>query len=320
MSAASLSPRRHLQLLWLLGAAVLLGLALASGELRNLLAEALSQVTPLAVLATMPGHIAATLLCAAALHALRPGVSYLASLAARLLRDAGDNLLFFLPGFGEVIGARALVLAGGQARAAVSASALDKFAETAAQLPYIALAAWVLWHSWNAPSPLSGSAVGVALAASAAGLWVLYAGWRRFGAKSRYGIRLLEEWRKLADEARQQKSGLPLSILLHFFAWVLGGLQIWMAAQALGFELTLFEAVALESAAYAGRAIFFFIPAGLVTQEAGLVAAGLVFGLSPAESLTLGLVLRLRDVLTGAALLLWPLMEWRSRTRSFSER
>ncbi len=125
------------------------------------------------------------------------------------------------------------------------------------------------------------------------------------------GVRLRQEWHKLAAEARQQKSGLPLSILLHFLAWVMGGLQIWMAAQALGIELTLFEAVVLESAAYAGRAIFFFIPAGLVTQEAGLVAAGLAFGLTPAQSLTLGLVLRLRDVLTGAALLLWPLMEWR---------
>ncbi len=320
MSGNSLSARRRSQMLWLLGAAVLLGWALATGELRDLLAEALSRVTPLAVLATLPGQIAATLLCAAALHALRPGVSYLASLAARLLRDAGDNLLFFLPGLGEVIGARALVLAGGQARAAVSASALDKFAETAAQLPYIALAAWVLWRGWEAPLSLPGFSTAAAIAGVAGGLALLWAGWRRFGGRSRLSIRIGDEWRKLAAEARQQKSGLPLSILLHFLAWVLGGLQIWMAAQVLGFELSLFEAVALESAAYAGRAIFFFIPAGLVTQEAGLVAAGLVFGLAPAQSLTLGLVLRLRDVVTGAALLLWPLMEWRSRISSWSER
>ena len=319
MNGAARSPRRRSQLLWLLVAAVLLGLFLSSGELRHLLADALSRVTPLAVLATLPGQIAATLLCAAALHALRPGVSYRASLAARLLRDAGDNLLFFLPGLGEVISARALVLAGGKARAAVSASALDKFAETAAQVPYILLAGWVLWHGWEAPLNLPGVFTAAAIAAVTAGLGLLWAGWRRFGAGSRFSIRLREEWRKLAAEAHQQKSGLPRSILLHFLAWMLGGLQIWMAARALGFELTLFEAVALESAAYAGRAIFFFIPAGLVTQEAGLVAAGLVFGLTPAESLTLGLVLRLRDVLTGAALLLWPLMEWRSRNNSLSE-
>ena len=319
MNGAARSPRRRSQLLWLLVAAVLLGLFLSSGELRHLLADALSRVTPLAVLATLPGQIAATLLCAAALHALRPGVSYRASLAARLLRDAGDNLLFFLPGLGEVIGARALVLAGGKARAAVSASALDKFAETAAQVPYILLAGWLLWRGREAPISLPGVSTAAAIAGVAAGLALLWAGWRRFGARSRLSIRLREEWQKLAAEAHQQKSGLPGSILLHFLAWMLGGLQIWMAAQALGFELTLFEAVALESAAYAGRAIFFFIPAGLVTQEAGLIAAGLVFGLNPAQSLTLGLVLRLRDVVTGAALVLWPLMEWRSRNNSLSE-
>ena len=319
MSKGAVSPRRSSRLLWLLVAAVLLGLFLGSGGIRRLLADALSQVTPLAVLATLPGQIAATLLCAAALHALRPGVSYLASLAARLLRDAGDNLLFFLPGLGEVIGARALVLAGGQTRAAVSASALDKFAETAAQVPYIVLAGWVLWRGWEVPISLPGVSTAATIAGVAAGLALLWAGWQRFGARSRLSIRLREEWHKLAAEAHQQKSGLPRSILLHFLAWVLGGLQIWMAAQALGFELTLFEAVALESAAYAGRAIFFFIPAGLVTQEAGLVAAGLVFGLTPAQSLTLALVLRLRDVVTGAALLLWPLMEWRSRINSLSD-
>ncbi len=57
--------------------------------------------------------------------------------------------------------------------------------------------------------------------------------------------------------------------------------------------------------------LLFFIPAGLVTQEVGLVAAGLIFGLAPAESLALGLVLRLRDVVLGAPLLAWPLYEYR---------
>jgi hypothetical protein len=108
---------------------------------------------------------------------------------------------------------------------------------------------------------------------------------------------------------------MPLSTGLHFLAWVMGGVQIWMAAEALGFDITFYEAIAIESAAYAGRAILFFIPAGLVTQEAGLVAAGLIFGLSPAEALALGFVLRLRDVVFGVPLLAWPLYEWRHLRR-----
>ena len=132
-------------------------------------------------------------------------------------------------------------------------------------------------------------------------------------ARTTLALRLAEELRRFADQARYQRTGLPLSLVLHAFAWLSGGVQIWMAAHALGYDLNLFESIAVESAAYAGRAVFFFIPAGLVTQEAGLLAAGLVFGLLPAEALALGLVLRLRDALMALALLIWPLLEWRRR-------
>lgn len=299
------------------GALLLLGtgLALSSGPIRALLAEAMRTVSLASVLATVPGQIAASVLCAAALWALKPGPGLWGCLKSRLLRDAGDNLLVFLPGLGEVIGARALVLAGGKTRAAVTASALDKLAETLAQVPYIALAAWVLFAGWqsNMADRLPGWQVGLGLLAVLA----LIGGgllWARHGT-SRWAIWLRAEWAHLREEYHRQKSGLPLCTALHFLAWVMGGVQIWMAASALGLELTLYEAIAIESAAYAGRAILFFVPAGLVTQEAGIVAAGLLFGLTPAESLAIALVLRLRDLLFGVVLLAWPIHEWRHGRR-----
>lgn len=126
----------------------LLAAGMASGGLRALIDEVADKIGPLAVAATLPAQIAAILLCSAALWVLRPGVGFWGCLNSRLLRDAGDNLLVFLPGLGEVIGARALVLSGGRTRAAVTASALDKFAETAAQVPYIVLAAFIPQQSW----------------------------------------------------------------------------------------------------------------------------------------------------------------------------
>jgi hypothetical protein len=299
--------------LGLLAATALIGLVLASANLRALLTSAIAQVTPLSVLATFPGQAAAALICAGALRALRPGVSYMACLGARLLRDGGGNLPIFLPGFGEALGARALVLAGGETRAAISASAIDKVIETIAQVPFIMLAAWVLWHEWHVPLEVGGVPVAGLLGVVLALLLIAMMLWRKFGARSELALRLSDEWSKFVVEARQQRSGLPLSLGLHVLAWLSGGLQIWMAAAALGYELNLFEAIAVESAAYAGRAVFFFIPAGLVTQEAGLLAAGLVFGLLPTQALALGLVLRLRDALMALALLIWPLLEWRRR-------
>ncbi len=302
---------RHRVVLLVL-AVLFVGALFSFGSIRALLAEAMRTVSPSAVVATIPGQIAATLLCAGALLALKPGVGFLACLGSRLLRDAADNLLVFFPGLGEIIGARSLVLSGGKTHAAVTASVLDKLAETAAQVPYIALAAWVLFAGWQ--SGREGSLPGwMAVAALLAVLALLALAliWLR-RSRSALAIRIRAEIAKLRAEYHRQKHGLPLCTLLHFAAWIMGGVQIWMAAEALGFDLTLFEAIAIESAAYAGRAILFFIPAGLVTQEAGIVAAGLVFGLAAPQSLAIGLVLRLRDLLFGLVLVIWPLIEWRA--------
>lgn len=293
---------------------VLVGLVLLSENLRRLLTEALGQVTALSVLATLPGQIAAVLLCALALHALRPGVSFGGCLGSRLLRDAVGNLLALFPGLSELAGARALVLAGGRSHAAVAASGLDKLAEIAAQVPYILLAGFVLIDGWDGKLPEIGNAPLIGAAAALA-LAVLAYGLLRTGLGRSWIDRLRAEWHLLKAELDHQKRGMPLSVALHFLAWIMGGVQIWMAALALGFEIDLFEAIAIESVAYAGRAITFFVPAGLGTQEAGLVAAGLVFGLSPAESLALGFVLRLRDVVFGVPLLAWPLYELRHMRR-----
>jgi hypothetical protein len=292
----------------------LIAAGMASGGLRQTIDEAADKLSLLSVVATLPAQIVAILLCTGALWVLRPGVGYWACLNSRLLRDAGDNLLVFLPGLGEVIGARALVLSGGRTRAAVTASALDKFAETAAQVPYIIFAAVIILHGWRQDWDRvlpSVATLGVALggvivlafilwlvAQARDGLAGRFAGWARGHASL------------LMAEIRTQKDGLPASLGLHFVAWIMGGVQIWMAGQALGLDIGLYEGIALESAAYAGRAILFFVPAGLVTQEAGLVAAGLIFGLSPAESLAIGLVLRLRDVVMGVPLVAWPLHEY----------
>lgn len=303
--------------LWLLACVVLLGVVLASANLRELLVEAADKVTVLSVLATMPAQVAATLLCAAALWVLRPGVGFLGCLGSRLLRDASGNLPISVPGFSAAMGARALVLAGGQTRAAITASALDKIAEVIAQIPFILLAVVLLWREVRIPALAASSALS-ALAAVAIVALIGAALWLRFGAGSRLAHRLAGEARQLAAEAGRQRVGLPACMVLHFLAWLGGGLQIWMAAQALGFEVSLYEAIAIESAAYAGRAVFFFIPAGLVAQEASLVAAGLIFGLAAPQSLAIGLVLRLRDAILALPLLLWPLFEYRGRTRMVS--
>ena len=310
--------RRWVPVLWLLAIVGLLGAGFTSHELRQLLAEAVGIVTPESVLVTLPAQAAAILLCAAALRVLGPGVSLLGCLGARLMRDAGYNLLVFLPGLGELIGARALVLAGGRSRSAVAATALDRIAEASAQVPFILLAAVVLLHQLDGSPgglaevlsslPAIASIVLAAIVLALAGRKLMRA---REGPAGRLAAWIREELRLVSEEFHRQKGGFPAATGLHFLGWLLSGLQIWLAARAFGLHPGLVEALVLEAAASAGRTILFFIPAGLAAQEAALVAAGLVFGITAPQSLALGLVLRLRDVIFGLPLLFWPALEFR---------
>ena len=304
-------------LLPLVAVVVLVGGVAGNGAMRDLITQAWARISWQAVLVTLPGQAAANILYAGALFAMRPGVSLSASFFSRLLRDAGCNLLLVMPGLGEAIGARVLVLTGARGRAAITSTALDALAEAAAQLPYIALAIAVLprfWSMMRLPLPRGGGAVAIGacvlMALAAGALWV-----RRHG-NARWLRHLRVEFALLRRETRRQNRGFPAAIAFHFFGWARGGLQLYLAARVLGFPVSPFAALAIDSVAYAARGIVFFIPAGVVLQEAGLVGAGLVFGLAPAQALALGLVLRLRDVVFGVSLLAWPVLEWRQRQRS----
>ena len=314
--------RRWLSLLWVLIGVAILAIVATRPGWRDLLAQSARTVSPLAVLATLPGQALAFLLCAAALSALRPGVGFGSCLASRVLRDAGGNLLVFTPGLGEAIGARALVLAGGQTRPAITASALDVIAEGVAQVPFGLLAVVVLpqlVHVGNVrtSAEMSASAM-VAIVAVTATIAVVI-GWalsRAARARVTLVARVRSEIARVRADCAGRRRGMVVAIVLHLLAWSVGGFQLWAAAKVLGLPLDLYQAIVVESAAYAARAVIFFVPAGLAVQEGALIVACAAFGVGTVPALALALVLRLRDVVYGLPLLLWPLFEYRHFARS----
>ena len=312
----TISARRHLWPLAIVVLAIVVVVAALPG-LREQVAQSARIISPMAVLVTLPGQVLAFLLCAAALSALRPGVSFRSSLASRVLRDAGGNLLVFFPGLGEAIGARALVLSGGTTRAAITASTLDVIAEGIAQIPYALLAVVVLPQLLHPASVQFGSPPIVMVVVALLGIAMLI-GWIavRSAGPSRLIERIRTEWTKLRADWTTRRRGMVIAIILHFIAWAIGGLQLWAAAQVLGIPLDLFPAIVIESAAYAARAIIFFIPAGLAVQEGALIFACAAFGIGTVPALALALVLRLRDVICGLPLLYWPMLEYRHIARN----
>ncbi|MDE1915630.1 MAG: flippase-like domain-containing protein [Sphingomonadales bacterium] len=311
---------------------VLILLALVAGvvanpALRSLFADALGRIDPRAVAVTLPVQLVAILVCTAAQQALKVGIPFRSSFIARITRDAGHNLLIFPPGLGEAIGARVVVLLGGRGRSAVALRVLDVAAEVIGEIPYMVLAGTVLWGWWHRGGPVQTGPVqtGSVQGGGHVALWLLGAvivvvlGWRLWRGSdhhlrwraSRMGRRVMAEIHLMKRELKRQRTGMPLAIVLHIIGWGLSGVQVWLAAKVMGVELPLFGALAIESAATSARVILFFVPGGLGMQEAGAVFAGLAVGIEPATALAFSLVLRLRDVCFGVALLWWPWLEYR---------
>jgi putative membrane protein len=93
--------------------------------------------------------------------------------------------------------------------------------------------------------------------------------------------------------------------------WQLAGLIIgtsetWLALKWLGHSVSIPVALVLESFTLAARSLFFFAPAGLGVQEAGLVGVGHLLGVGGDVAITLSLAKRMREVLFGLpALAIW---------------
>ena len=296
--------------------AIIAGVIGANGPIRALLADAFSRLSPAPVLAVLPVQALAIWLCSVALYLLRPGVTPAAAFESRILRDAGNNMLLILPGLGEAIGARALVLAGARPRAAAVVRGLDILAETLGQIPYMVVAFIVLSSVWSRvglpkPTTPSPALLLLALPLLAGVLWL-----RGPGRRHPLVRRIRIEARLLLREAKRRHGAMPAAIALHAVAWGLSGVQIWLAARLMGLPLTFWHGIAMESAASTLRVVMFMVPGGLATQEAGVIGAGLVFGVAPADALALALVLRLRDIAFGLALLWWPVIELRARRTS----
>ena len=93
-------------------------------------------------------------------------------------------------------------------------------------------------------------------------------------------------------------------------AWVLGAAEIYVALHFMGYEITVADALLLESLVLATRTAAFFVPGALGVQEGVLVLLGGMIGLGPEVALALSLVKRVRELVIGVpGLLAWQIAE-----------
>ncbi|PIW27440.1 MAG: hypothetical protein COW30_10755 [Rhodospirillales bacterium CG15_BIG_FIL_POST_REV_8_21_14_020_66_15] len=100
--------------------------------------------------------------------------------------------------------------------------------------------------------------------------------------------------------AERPKRFVP-AVLLAFGNWVLGAAETYAILYFLGYPVTFGEAVIIESVIQMVRAITFFVPANLGTQDSALIVlAGAVTGV-PEAGVALAAVKRIREI----AFVLW---------------
>jgi len=241
---------------------------------------------------------------------------------ARMVRDAGAEVLPISQLGGIVLGARAAILQGVGAPLAFASVVVDVTTELLAQIAYVAFGVALL--SLHAPqtsqavSLIRIFAIGFLLAAVAGALFL---------AVQRYGHRVtanlavrflpgaaatLSAVAAELDAIYRSKARVALSSALHLAGWIASAIWTWIAFRLIGAHVDLISALAIESLVYATRSAAAFMPSALGVQEAAYAVLAPLFGTGAEFGLALSLLKRARDIAMGVPILLiWQAMEGR---------
>jgi putative membrane protein len=243
-------------------------------------------------------------------------------IGARLVRDAGAEVLPLSQLGGIALGVRAAILQGLPAAIASASMIVDVTAEMLAQIAYAALGVAILLarvpRTSQVASLASACATGLAIAAVAAGLFIALQ--RRGGPiTARLAPRLLRSAGETLtgvstalETIYRSPARIVLSTALHFAAWIGNGAVVWFGFRMIGAHLDLAAALAIESLVYAIRSAAPFIPNALGIQEGTYLVLGPLFGVGPDMALAMSVLKRARDVAIGVPVLLsWQAAEGR---------
>jgi glycosyltransferase 2 family protein len=249
---------------------------------------------------------------------------------ARLVRDAGSEVLPLSPIGGCILGARAVAQAGVPVPIAAASTIVDLTLEFLAKLAYTALGLVCLVRLWpGSPFALPLTA-GLAVACLAAAMFILIQR-RGSGAVDRLAGFIGRGWaertaagaaalRVALDDIHRHRARLQVGFALHLACWITLATQAWLALRLAHRALPFGQVLVIESLLYAVRTMAFAIPNAVGVQEGAYVLIGTAFGLTPEMALALSLLKRARDLTIGLPVLgIWQIAEggrlWRRRRR-----
>ena len=106
--------------------------------------------------------------------------------------------------------------------------------------------------------------------------------------------------RAVRETYERHPGRLASAILLHFLAFALGALEIYLVVRFLDIPISLPVALAIEAFSTGVKFVSFMVPASLGVLEGGNVAIFAAYGLGGAAGLFYTLVRRLREIVWSA--------------------
>lgn len=269
-------------------------------------------------------HLLPLALCGLAWRSLftAPAASGGAFVWFRCVRDAGSDVLAVLPAAGEMLGMRAMALAGIELSAAAASTVVDITVEMGTQIAFTCVGLAILLDRPAGPL-LPWTLVGLSVTVPLAGGLYFAQRLGLLGVFEHLALRLASGFGfKRSDlagaiEARvhaiyRDRRAIASAAATHFLAWLVGVGEAGLGLALMGVKPGIGSLVVLESSIFALRSAAFFIPAAAGVQEGGYALIGGALGIGPDVALALSLLKRGRELLLGAAALVaWHAIESR---------
>lgn len=270
-------------------------------------------------------HLVPTLTSALAWQSCTKAVAHgtwRAFLWARMVREAVNGLLPVSQVGGDVVGARMLVFAGLRPPQAGASVLVDMTLEFLTQILFTMIGLGVLL-AHGGGDLAAPAAAGVAVAVFAGAGFLLAQRWgllrvfetildRIAGMVDWPALGSLKSMHDMAMAIYKDRARIAHACLWHMVSWFLGVGEVWLTLKVLGVDVSLADALILESLGQAIRTAAFLVPGAYGVQEGGYMVLAAHLGIGPEFGLSVSLVKRARELILGIPMMIsWQFDETR---------